>query len=342
MTSARKIAKEAGVSIGTVSRVLNNKAGVSDDTRRRVLEIAQGLNYALPRRLPLPMTTLTHLGLLVRSVSESSILANPFYADVYHGVEQACRERDLHLAFNVLEVADARLRRLPTLLTDERIGGLITLGALPPPIIDELARALAVPLVMVDNWAAELSWDSVMMDNAGGVTLAVEHLIAQGHREIVFVAGPPHPSIVERQQGYVTAMQRHGLPTSVIATPDLGLADGEAAANALLETYPTATAVACANDMLAIGLIRRLVQQGVRVPAQVAVTGFDDIEMASFTQPALTTVNVDRVAFGRLAVELLLGRVNSPARPPVRCTLGVRLVVRESTTSTIHSSEKDN
>ena len=246
------------------------------------------------------------------------------------------------MAFNVLEVADARLRRLPTLLTDERIGGLITLGALPPPVIDELARALAVPLVMVDNWAAELSWDSVMMDNAGGVTLAVEHLIAQGHREIVFVAGPPHPSIVERQHGYTATMQRHGLRTHVLTTPDLGLADGEAAANTLIETRSTATAVACANDMLAIGLIRRLVQQGVRVPAQVAVTGFDDIELASFTQPALTTVTVDRVAFGRLAVELLLGRVNSPARPPVRCTLGVRLAMRESTASTIHSIEKDN
>lgn len=331
MASARKIAKEAGVSIGTVSRVLNNKAGVSDDTRRRVMEVAQGLNYALPKRLPLTMTAVTHIGMLVKPVSETSILANPFYADVYHGVEQACSDLDIHLAFNVMEIGDERLRRLPTLLNDERIGGLITLGALPPGVVDELTRTTDVPLVMVDNWAPDTPWDSVMMDNTGGMSQIVEHLIAQGHRQIVFVAGPEHPSIVERQHGYETTMLRHGLLPQIIETPDLGIPDGEAAAEVLIEDHSAATAVACANDMQAIGVIRRLTQQGLAVPDQVAVAGFDDIQMASFIQPTLTTVHVDRVAFGRLAVDLLLGRVTAPSRPAVRCTMSVMLVAREST-----------
>lgn len=331
MASARRIAKEAGVSVGTVSRVLNNKPGVSEDTRRRVMEVAQGLNYALPRRLPLPISALTHIGLLVKPVSETSILANPFYADVYHGVEQACSDYGIHLAFNVLDVAEERLRKEPTLLSDDRIGGLITIGALPDSVIDALEHSNDAPLVMVDNWVTGASYDSVMIDNVGGMSAAIKHLIECGHRKIVFVAGPDHPSIVERLSGYESTMRQHGLAMQVIETPDLDSRDGEAAAEVLIGDHSQATAVACSNDMQAIGVIRRLQQQGIRVPAEVAVTGFDDVQLASFVQPALTTVHVDRVMLGKLAVELLMGRVRAPLRPAVRCNLSVSLVVRDST-----------
>jgi DNA-binding LacI/PurR family transcriptional regulator len=333
MVSARKIAKEAGVSIGTVSRVLNNKAGVSEDTRRRVMEIAQGLNYVLPRRLPLTMTATTHIGLLVKPVSESSILANPFYADVYHGVEQACSEYGIQLAFNVLEVTDDHLRKPPTLLSDERIGGLIVIGALPRAVVEAVARASATPIVLVDNWAPDTPWDCVMIDNLGGMAAVVEHLIEQGHRQIIFVSGPDHPSIVERRTAYEEVMRTHQLAAQIIETPDLSIRDGEVAADMLLEDHTEATAVVCSNDAQAIGVIRRLTQEGICIPRQMAVSGFDDVQMASFIQPTLTTAHVDRVAFGRLAFELLLGRIQAPHRPVVRCTMCAPLVVRESTLS---------
>lgn len=342
MASARKIAKAAGVSIGTVSRVLNNKAGVSEDTRRRVLEVAHDLNYALPRRLPLAMTTVTHVGLLVKPFAETSILANPFYADVYHGVEQACSDYDIQLAFNVLDVANERLRKLPTLLGDERIGGLILIGALPHAVVEALGQASAAPRVLVDNWAPDLPGDSVMLDNVGGMSAVVEHLVAQGHRRILFVSGPEHPSIVERQRAYEDVLVRRHLQPQVIETPDLNIGDGEVAADMLLENHRDVTAVVCANDMLAIGVMRRLMQEGVQVPEEMAVSGFDDVQMASFIQPALTTVHVDRAAFGRLAMEMLLGRIRSPQRPPVRCTLGVQLVVRASTSRCLSSTAVEN
>lgn len=331
MASARKIAKAAGVSIGTVSRVLNNKAGVSDDTRRRVMEVAHSLNYALPKRLPLSMTTVTHVGLLVKPFLETSILANPFYADVYHGVEQACSDYGIQLAFNVLDIADENLRKLPTLLGDERIGGLILIGALPRAVVEALGRASSAPYVLVDNWAPDLPGDSVMLDNVGGMSAVVEHLMARGHRQILFVSGPEHPSIVERRRAYEEVLARRHLQPQVIETPDLGIRDGEVAADMLLENHRDATAVVCSNDMQAVGVMRRLVQEGIHIPEEMAVSGFDDVQMASFVQPALTTVHVDRAAFGRLAVELLLGRIHSPQRPSVRCTLGVQLVVRAST-----------
>lgn len=341
MASARKIAKEAGVSIGTVSRVLNNKAGVSEDTRRRVLEVAHDLNYALPKRLPLSMTAVTHVGLLVKPFKEASILSNPFYADVYHGVEQACSDYGIQVAFNVLDVVNDRLRKLPTLLSDERIGGLILIGALPPAVIIALGQANAAPRVLVDNWAPELASDSVMLDNFGGMSAVIEHLIAQGHRRILFVSGPEHPSIVERRQAYADVLARHDLTPQVIETPDLGICDGEIAADMLLENHRDVTAVACANDMQAIGVIRRLTQAGICIPQELVVSGFDDVQMASFVQPTLTTVHVDRVAFGRLAVDLLLGRIRTPQRPAVRCTMRVQLVVRESTMMTPSSERSE-
>ena len=128
-------------------------------------------------------------------------------------------------------------------------------------------------------------------------------------------------------------MRDHQLVAQIIETPDLSIRDGEVAADVLLDDHPEATAVVCSNDMQAIGVIRRLTQEGICVPQQMAVSGFDDVQMASFIQPTLTTAHVDRVAFGRLAFELLLGRIQAPQRPVVRCTMCVRLAVRESTLS---------
>lgn len=329
MPSTRKIAEQAGVSVGTVSRVLNNKDGVSDDVRRRVLQVAQQMNYAPTRRRSLPSAGITHIGMLVRPLGEA-LMANHFYSDVYHGVEQICSELHINLYFSSLDSVEGRLRSLPALLDDERIGGVVLVGAMVPSVVEQFAEARQLPVVLIDNWYAGCSWDSVMLDNAGGVIQAVERLVALGHRRIVFVSGPDHPSIVERRAGYADAMQRHKLPPQIVYKPELGLEEGESAADEIVQTRPDTTAILCSNDMQAFGVMRRLTQLGCRIPEDISLVGFDDINMATLTFPLLATVHVDRIAFGRLAVELLLSRVQSPARPPVRCTMSVKLVERAS------------
>ena len=329
MASTRKIAQQAGVSIGTVSRVLNNKAGVSEETRRRVLEVAQELNYAPHKRMPLSLVNVTHLGLLVRPM-EPSLTSSPFYSDVYHGVEQVCRDLGISLTFSTLDSTDNRLRSLPALVRDERISGVVLVGALAPAIVEAVAAAVTVPMVLVDNWYPGCAWDAVMLDNAGGMLAATERLIALGHRSIVFVNGPDHPSIVERRAGYEAAMRRHDLPSRMVSAPYLGTEDGEAAADELVRRWPEASAILCSNDLQAIGVLKRLNELGQRVPDDFSLVGFDDISMASVTNPPLATVSVDRTAFGRLAVELLLGRVGTLSRPPVRCVMGVALKERPS------------
>ena len=130
MATVRQIAREAGVSIGTVSRALNKKSGVGEETRRRILAIAQELSYAPPKPSPLATSIVTHLGLLVRPLPEG-MEANPFYADVYHGVEQICRASHVNLSFSSLDIVDGRIHSLPPLVNDERLRGIVLVGALP-------------------------------------------------------------------------------------------------------------------------------------------------------------------------------------------------------------------
>jgi DNA-binding LacI/PurR family transcriptional regulator len=329
MPSTRKIAEQAGVSVGTVSRVLNNKDGVGDDTRKRVLEVAQELNYAPTKRLPLLVVSTTHIGLLVRPLGEN-LMASPFYADVYHGVEQICSELRINLSFSSVDSVEGRVRNLPTLVDDDRIGGLILVGAMAPSVVEQLAVASQLPIVLIDNWFQGCRWDSVMLDNAGGVAEATTRLLDLGHTRVVFVSGPDHPSIVERRAGYFDAMRQHNLPPQVIYVPELGIGEGDGAAEEIVKTLPETTAVICSNDMQAFGMMRRLAQLGYHIPEDMSVIGFDDVSMATLTFPPLTTISVDRIAFGRLAVELLMSHVQSPGRPPVRCTMTVSFVNRAS------------
>jgi LacI family transcriptional regulator len=329
LATVRQIAHEAGVSIGTVSRALNRKSGVSEKTRQRILAVAQELSYIPPKRLPFSASTVTHLGLLVRPLGED-VLANPFYADVFHGVEQICRQAHVNLSFSSLDIVDGRLRSLPALVNDERLSGIVLVGALPQAVVESVVASARLPLVLVDNYFPQCAWDAVMVDNAHGVRLATELLVSRGHRHIAFVSGPDHPSIVERRMGYEEVMRRHNLSPMIVKTPDLGLHEGEIAAVKLLEQAPETTAIICSNDMQTIGALKKLQELGYKVPDDFSLVGFDDINLAPLTSPPLTTVHVDRYALGRVAVQLLLGHINTPDRPAVKSIVGVTLVERAS------------
>jgi LacI family transcriptional regulator len=336
MSNTRKVAELADVSIGTVSRVLNNKPGVSEPTRQRVLAVAQELGYAAPKRVPVGRSQITHLGLLIRP-TEPDPISNPFYSDIYHSVEQSCRDLQINLSFSALDMVGSRLRSLPALTNDERISGLILVGAIPEAIIESLLRALQVrhgssdfPLVLVDDWFPRRAWDAVVIDNADGALLAVEMLTRCGHRHITLIGGPDHPSIVERTKAYVQTMRQSGLKPVIVSASGLDPQDGEAAVSEILREQPATTAIICSNDSQAVGALRRLNELGHAVPEDFSVVGFDDIAMAELTLPRLTTIRVDRIAMGRSAVELLLNHIRTPERAPIKSVVGVTLVERDS------------
>jgi LacI family transcriptional regulator len=329
LVTIRHVAQEADVSVGTVSRVLNNKPGVSEKTRQHVLAVARELGYTLPRRSLLSTSTVTHLGLLSRPMREA-LPANPFYADVFHGVEQICHGCHINLSFSSLDIVDGHLRSLPALVDDERIGGIILVGAMSQGVVESVVASAQLPVVLVDNFFAGCGWDAVMMDNLRGVYLATEYLISEGHRYIALIGGPDHPSIVERRAGYEEALQQHDLVPTVVTCAGLDLADGEQAAVELLRQAPETTAIVCSNDLQATGVSRKLRELGYKVPDDFSLVGFDDINLAQLTSPPLTTIRVDRRALGQIGVQLLLGRINTPERLATKATVGVTLIERAS------------
>lgn len=329
MVTIRQVAHKAGVSIGTVSRVLNNKPGVAEKTRQHVLAVAQELGYVSPKRLPLSTSTVTHLGLLIRPMGKP-LRANPFYADVFHAIEQTCHEFQINLSFSTLDIVNGRLRSLPALVNDNRISGIVLVGAISQGVVESVVALAQLPIVLVDNCFPRCTWDSVMIDNTRGAYVATEHLITQGHRRIALIGGPDHPSIVERRAGYEEALRQHSLSPRVVTTADLEPPDGEWAVAELLRQAPETTAIVCSNDSQAIGALRKLQELGYKVPDDFSLVGFDDIQVAQFTSPPITTIRVDRQALGQLAAQLLLGRINAPDRSVIKTIVEVRLIERAS------------
>jgi len=343
LVTIREVAKKAGVSIGTVSRVLNNKTGVSEHIRNHVLNISQELGYAPHKRVSIATTRITHLGLLIRP-TEQPLTSDPFYGGIFHGIEKTCQEFQINASFGTLDIRNGRLRRLPAMINDERISGLILLGVLPYDIAKEITSAAQVPIVLIDNCYPNCEWDSVMIENERGAYSATKHLIANGHRKIVMLSGPSHPSILERRDGYAKAMQEHALHPVYIKTqspsPEDGLSpsDGETGILEVLRLAPDTTGVFCSNDNQALGALLQLQKLGYKVPDDISIVGFDNIHTVQYTSPPLTTIHVDRSSLGKLATQLLFNRIEVPDRAIVKTIVGTKLVERESVSPpSIHS-----
>ncbi|RME98358.1 MAG: LacI family transcriptional regulator [Chloroflexi bacterium] len=335
MANIRQVADKAGVSIGTVSRVLNNKPGVGKKTREHVLAVAHELGYSPSKYSPNISPEVTHLGFLS---SFRTITTNPFYADVFHGVEQACQDLHINLSVSSLSVENHQLQRIPRLVKDNYINGLVVAGGvISPEIFITLSKLSHVPMTLVDNHFDLCPWDTVMTDNVEGARLAVEHLVSKGHRHIAMLGGPNHPSIVERRTGYKNTLRKHGFTPLLIAPPEIrsditGLTPtgGACGVVEMLQQVPQTTAIFCSNDEQAVGALKKLQELGYAVPDDFSLVGFDNTHMVQFTSPPVTTVSVDRATMGRIAVQLLLDRIQFPDRAVTKATIGVNLVERGS------------
>ena len=191
----------------------------------------------------------------------------------------------INMSLSTLDMSECTLGPLPVLLADERIGGIILLGALQPEIVVGIAASVHVPLVLVDNWYLRCPWDAIMIDNAVGMMLTAEYVIGHGHRNIALIGGPPHPSILERRASYEQALREHGLEPFVVLQPVMEPENGEAAVEELLRARPETTAILCSNNSLAVGALKRLRLLGRRVPEDVSLVGFDDIALTLHTCP---------------------------------------------------------
>ncbi len=331
MATIRDVARQAGVSVTTVSHVVNETRYVSDELRQRVLAAMAKLNYqpnALARSLRRKQTHT--LGMILPDS------ANPFFAEVARSIERASFARGYS---TILCNSDGDLDKelvYANVLMEKQVDGIIFVAA---GLSTEHIQAILdrqSPVVVVDRDLPDVEVDAVLCDNLGGGYTATQHLIQLGHRRIGCITGPSDvtPS-AERVMGYRRALAEHGLPLdeTLICRGDFQFASGAAAMRYFLSLPEPPTAVFACNDLMAVGAISAATELWRRVPEEIGVVGFDDVALASFSNPPLTTVAQPKHELGELAIELLLARIADRESPPQRRLLPTRLVVRRSSTT---------
>lgn len=326
-----EVARQAGVSLMTVSRVINQKGDVSPETRQRVLSVIEHLNYrpsGIARSLATQETRT--LGLVIPDVS------NPFFADITRGVEHLAYAQGYHVFLCNTEEDPERELALIQSLEEKRVDGLVLCSSRLPQdvLIDLLPRLPAAVLInrRLENGYQDLS-EWVSLDDVRGGCLAVEHLLRRGHNQIGFLAGPGSSySGQQRQQGYLQAMQGAGLEVTAgwITPCQPSFAGGYQAAHQLLTTCPELTALFCYNDLVAVGALQACADINRRVPEDLAVVGYDDIPLAAMVTPSLTTCRVQRHELGAQAVTALMNRIKNCLDGCSQIILQPELVLRQS------------
>lgn len=304
--SIRQVAAQAGVSVGTVSNVLNRPSLVSAATRDRVYASIKGLGFVRnesARQLRAGRSRV--IGLIVLDVS------NPFFTDMASGAEDEAGNADLAVILCNSNDQLSRESNYLDLLEEHRVRGILI-----TPVGDNWRRlaelqARGTPVVLVDSLSPSGHHCAVAVDDVLGGDLAVSHLLREGHERIAFAGGPPDlRQVSQRRDGAVRAIARAGGSLSdlvLIDTPALNVASGQAAAAAIADIAPPdrPTGVFAANDLVAFGLLREMTQRKIKVPADVAIVGYDDIDIAAAAAVPLSSVRRPRQVIGSTAVQLL-------------------------------------
>ncbi|WP_067431720.1 LacI family DNA-binding transcriptional regulator [Nocardioides jensenii] len=328
----KDIATAAGVSLGTVSNVLNHPDRVSPRTRARVEKVMGELGF-----VPNESARQLRAG---RSRTLAYVVldaTNPFFTDVARGVEETLAARDLSLYMcNSDNRADREANYLNR-LEEQRVAGILLTPVDPEaPALDKISGR-GTPIVIVDRTRIGDTHCSVAVDDVLGGRLALEHLLDRGHERIAFIGGPPSIGQVrDRHAGALAALSDAGLDESNLVRIDtsaLSVGEGRQAAQRLagIPGARRPTAAFCANDLLALGLLQHCVSTGVSVPDDLAIVGFDDIEYAGAAAVPLTSVRQPRLRLGRTAAELLLDEVENPDHKHQQITFTPELVARAST-----------
>ena len=323
----RDVALRARVSVASVSRVLNGTGFVADPTRLRVVEAVEALSYV------------PHSGARSLSTSRTDTvgvilpdLFGEFFSELIRGMDVAARAHGLHLIVSSshgnAQDASAAIRSMRG-----RVDGLIVMS----PHLDaaNLAASLAgrLPVLLMNSAANDARRPSIVVDNRSGAMAAVEHLVAGGCLHIAHIAGPSGNLEAEaRRAGYLEAMAAAGLEPRMLEG-DFTQTSGHRAVRSVLASGAPIDGVFAANDMMAIGALLALQENGVRCPQDVAVVGFDDIPVAELMRPSLTTLRVNIAETGRRALERLVGLINPPADAPLDLiceTIRPELVIRAS------------
>jgi LacI family transcriptional regulator len=323
------VARKARVSVATISRVLNNSELVADKTRKRILRIAKELNY-VPNASARGLSTRRNdtIGLLLPDVYTE------FFSEVIRGADQAAQELGFHFFVssdhNQKSEMEAALHAIRG-----RVDGLIIMSPyIDAQMLRETMLPRNLPVVLLNCALANGYYDSLTIDNAGGAFRVVQHLIEHGYDRIAIIKGTDqNVDARERLQGYREALGKSGreISSNLEFAGDFTEASGHDAAQKLLSTTPLPRAIFVSNDAMAVGVLSALSSAGIKVPDEIAIAGFDDIPIARYLTPPLTSVHVSINDLGMLAMKRIIQIVREKKMHRVeRTVLPTTIVIRES------------
>lgn len=330
MSSLKEVADLAGVSVATVSRVLNGDDVVKSGTKDRVLSAIKKLNYSpnrVAQRLRSTRKTSKLIGLLIPDIQ------NPFYVDVIRGIEAYAYENNAAVIIGNFSQDVKKEKLYLDILRSESVDGFIVAPSNEKDIHVKQLITDGFPIVCIDRGLKDVEADLVKVDNQQGVYNAIHHLIGLGHSRIGFITGNPSiPTSLERIAGYEQAMREHALPIdpAIVVGKKSDYVSGSELTTYLLDLENPPTALFTGNNLLTLGALEILNQRGIRIPEELALIGFDDVYWANSLNPPLTAIRQPGYAIGKKAMELLMQRILDPERPMAHIILNTELMIRKS------------
>ncbi len=328
--SLKKVAEKAGVSIATVSRVINNSPNVNPETRIKIEKIIKDLKYTpnrVAKRLRNRSSSGSLLGVLIPDIQ------NPFYVEVLRGIEDVAYKNKYALIMCNFAQDENKEKLYLDILQSESIDGLI---AAPTHEHDQKVTNLVkagLPIVCVDRGLVDVDVDVVLVENRKGAFTAVDYLAKKGYKRIAYISGIPKlPSSRDRELGFRDALEANKLSvfTELIKYGDSRHDSGVRLCAELLELPNPPDAIFAGNNLITLGALETIHKKGLKIPGEVAIIGFDDMYWSISLNPPLTAVRQPAYEIGKCAAEQLISRINNPGRPTSSMILKTELMIRNS------------
>ncbi len=331
----RDIAKMAGVSPSTVSMVLNNKHGISEETRKKVLDVAKASGYNSKKRGQLSANNINGQIRFIKYKREGFLVERngDFISNVIDGVEFTASERSFNLSFS--NVLCTELQEMIDSINKQDTDGVIFLGTEFDSASAHLLKAIKAPVVILDNQFKNKDFDAVVMDNEAGVFMAIEYLKSLGHTEIGHIKSTIRiDNFIAREAGFKAALDQLELEYNqnfiCESVPNIDKSY-EMMKEYLKAAKTLPTAFFADNDIIAIGAIRALKEEKIKVPEDISVIGFDDLQISGVVEPPLSTIKIYKMTMGQQAVTRLIDKISSGADEKTKILVGPKLIVRKST-----------
>ena len=329
----KEVAADTGLSIAAVSYVLNGKEGVRPETRELVFSAVERLGY-VPNYTARGLAS--HRSRLIGVCSPQTepgsklMFDNPFYSKLFSSIEYECRQEGYHVIVSGTDADESFLK----LAQQRSLDGMIIVGSYSREFYSDLKKA-NMPVVLVDTYQNTEKFHEVRIDDRLGGYIATQYLLELGHRKIAFLSGTLREQGVTqlRFEGYLRALEENNIPyrKELVFPGVVSFQSGMESAERILNQRDEITAIFCTADILAIGAQKKALEMGRKIPEDLSIMGFDNLNISEYTSPSITTVGQDIELKGKLAVEIILDEINNLVQEPRCMVLPLEIIERQST-----------